>query len=143
MKMNIKECQLEENVVSFIPDFPGFKKDMIHYQLSINPELIALREYMKIDPINGYKESSIIEIKNGEIKGDLVPIFDKDRIPDMMTTWLGEISEDDFIFYESVSRYQNNKNYFMTFIKLISFIILIVVFFFIGRRIRLLVKKKE
>ena len=143
MKMNIKECQLEQNVVSFIPDFPGFKKDMIHYQLSNNPELIALREYMKIDPINGYKEASIIEIKNGEIKGDLVPIFNKDNIPDMMTTWLGEISEDDFIFYESVSRYQNNKNYFMIFIKLIGFIILIVAFFFIGRRVRLLIKKKE
>lgn len=139
MKMNIPECELEKNVVSFIPDFPGFKKDMIHYQLSMNPELIALREYMRIDPVSGYKESSIIEIENGEIKGDLTPIFKKDNIPDMMTTWLGEISQDDFIFYESVSRYHPVS---LSFIKVVIFIILVIVFFFIGKRVRLLVKKK-
>jgi hypothetical protein len=138
MKMNIPECELEKNVVSFIPDFPGFTKDMIHYQLSMNPELIALREYMRIDPVSGYKESSIVEIENGEIKGDLTPIFKKDNIPDMMTTWLGEISQDDFIFYESVSRYQPVS---LSFIKVVIFIILVIIFFFIGKRFRLLVHK--
>ena len=143
MKMNIKECELEKNVVSFIPDFPGFKKDMIDYQLSTSPDLIALREYMRVDPINGYKDTSIIEIKNGEMKGDLTPIFNKDNIPDMTTTWLGEMSEDETSFYQSVPIYQNNKNYFMIFVKSISFIILLAAFFFIGKRIRLLIKKKK
>ena len=140
MKMNIKECELEKNVVSFIPDFPGFKIDMINYNLITNPELIALREYMRIDSTNGYKETSILQIQNGEIRGDLTPIFNKDDIPDMLTTWLGETSQDDFIFYESVSSYQKT-NYFIPFVKAISFIILVVVFFYIGRRLRLFRKK--
>ena len=140
MKMNIPECELEKNVVSFIPDFPGFKKDMIHYELSTNPELIALREYMKIDPINGYKYSSIQEINNGEIRGDLIPIFKKDSIPDMTKIWLGEISDDEFMFYENVSSYKKTTDYFMTFVKIISFIILVSAFFFIGKKIRKLRK---
>jgi len=108
MKMNIPECELEKNVVGFIPDFPGFNIKMINYPVTTSPELIALREWMNISPIYGYKNTAIKEIKDGKIKGDLTPIF-VTQLPNMYKDWLGEIDKHKAITYYSVPHFEKRK----------------------------------
>lgn len=135
MKMNITECELEKNVVGFIPDFPNFKIDMIRYPVSTSPELIALRVWMDINPIYGYKNSSIKEIKEGKIKNDLNPIFNM-SIPDMYKDWLGEVDKHNAIAYYSVPHFRNvKKDIGITFLQAFLAISFIIVCYFIGRKV--------
>jgi hypothetical protein len=136
MKMNIEECELEKNVVAFIPDFPKFKLDMINYSISTSPDLIILRKWMDINPTYGYKNSSIQEIKQGKVKGDLIPIF-VTTIPDMTTEWLGEIDKHLSVTYYSVPRYQKGMMETVkdNYISLFFMIAFIIICYYIGKSI--------
>lgn len=101
MKMNIPECELEQNVMGFIPDFPSFNTKMIYYPVETSPELIALRKWMDINPIYGYQNSIIPLIREGKVKGSLEPIFNT-RLPDMYKKYLGELSKTDTDTYYTV-----------------------------------------
>lgn len=90
MKMNLAECELEQNVVAFIPDFPGFSTDMLHYTIQARPEMQELRRWIGIDPLNGYQYVTQPLILDGTLLGDLRPIFHR-GIPDMYVTWLGDV----------------------------------------------------
>lgn len=94
MKMKIKECELEDNVVSFIPDFPGFSMDMIDYDVKTRSELKTLREWMEIDNLTGYQRRTLKLIEDGKLKGNVSPIFTS-KLPDMRTVWLGDVKADD------------------------------------------------
>ncbi len=138
MKMNIPECELEKNVVGFIPDFPGFNMNMISYPVSTSPELVALRAWMNINPIYGYKNSAIKEIKAGKIKGDLEPIFTL-KIPDMYTEWLGELDKNKAIPYYSVPHFEQRKtklSYDYVFLVIVFFIICYYTGKYFGQRFR-------
>jgi hypothetical protein len=136
MKMNIKECELENNVVGFIPDFPGFNMNMIRYPVSTSPELISLREWMNINPIYGYKNSVIEDIKKGIVKGDLHPIFNM-TLPDMYKEWFGEIDKHRAVVFYSVPHFENVKKKSDTdisFLNIFLIIIFIILCYFAGRR---------
>lgn len=136
MKMNIAECEIEKNVVGFIPDFPTFNIKMIRYPVSTSPELIALRAWMNINPIYGYKNSVIKDIKKGKIKGDLIPIFSsKMQMPDMYNQWLGEIDKHNSISYYSVPHFENVKKDGVTSLQIFLMIVFIIVCYFVGRRV--------
>lgn len=136
MKMNIAECEIEKNVVGFIPDFPTFNIKMIRYPVSTSPELIALRAWMNINPIYGYKNSVIKDIKKGKIKGDLIPIFSsKMQMPDMYNQWLGEIDKHNSITYYSVPHFENVKKDGVTSLQIFLMIVFIIVCYFVGRRV--------
>lgn len=134
MKMNIPECQLEENVVGFIPDFPTFTMSMIPGKISMAPDVIALRRWMDIDPITGYKIDDIVSIKNGKLKGDIRPIFTS-KIPNMNDVWLGEITDLHQELYYSVYTYQNNNKEDPLYI-LSKNIIIIVLCYYFGKYIK-------
>jgi C1A family cysteine protease len=106
MKMDIKKCQLEENVIACIPDYPGFNKSLLQYNVIKNAEMDSLRDWIGIDPITGYKYTTIEEIKNGALKGDLRPIMDKKDIMNMKTQWAGEIQSYEQDAYYGVYRFQ-------------------------------------
>lgn len=134
MKMGIKECGLEDNVVGFIPDLPSFKNTMLNYTLSINPETIALRSWINIDPITGYKYSTITKIRNGQLIGDLNPIVNKDLLPNFDSTWFGEITpEDAFAFTISDKQYEAQINSKIT---TLTILVILVISFFIGKIIK-------
>lgn len=135
MKMDIAECELEKNVVGFIPDFPTFNIKMIRYPVSTSTELVALRMWMNINPIYGYKNSVIKDIKKGKVKGDLQPIFSDMKIPDMYNSWLGEIDKHKAISYYSVPHFSNIEEDRVTFLQIFFIIFFIIISYFVGRRV--------
>ena len=141
MKMMIPECQLEQNVVGFIPDFPGFRPEMLQYQLTKNAALEELRATLAIDSATGYKLRSIIQIKDGTIKGDLTPLIRTDRLPDMMKEWLGELSRDVTFMY-SVFHYTKPGTGGIIKNGVIA-IMLVVLSYWMGRGISVLWKKQS
>lgn len=131
MKMNIEKCQLEQNVVGFIPDYPGFKPTMLQYDIIKNADMTMLREWLEIDPITGYKFSTIDEIKKGQLQGELIPIIDPRNIPDMSNFWLGEINNRDIDVYYSVSRFYDNDH--ISIKELLFLCILFIISYVIGK----------
>jgi cathepsin B len=133
MKMSIKECELETNVIGFIPDFPGFSMNMIDYPVTITPELKALRIWMNIDPTYGYKNTVIQDIKDGKIKGDLEPIFVR-KIPDMFKEWFGDIDKHNAILYYSVPHFSGGKTgYNFQYFNLFLIIVFIILCYYGGK----------
>ena len=110
MKMNIPECELEQNVVAFIPDFPGFSKDMLHYVVRSRPEMEELRTFIGIDPLNGYQYVTQPLIRNGTLLGDLRPIFHR-GVPDMYSTWLGDVEATRLIQMPDLQEVRRQKRY--------------------------------
>ena len=49
MKMNIPECELEKNVVAFIPDLPGFKIEYLSYDIKLDPNDVFLRSWFNVN----------------------------------------------------------------------------------------------
>lgn len=108
MKMEIKECELESNVVGFVPDFPGFTTDMIEYTIQPRSALKTLREFMGVDPTTGYPYNNIQKIKTGELQGDLQPIFNS-KLPDMNKVWLGDITNSQLLWKTSFDTWQTPR----------------------------------
>lgn len=96
MKRNIAECQLEQNCVAMLPDFPGMRvidKSIVPIE---DAKDIARRAFTGhfIDPITGYYTTAIDKIKKGQLQGDLTPIIDPNfKLPNYETFKAGEISK--------------------------------------------------
>lgn len=108
MKMEVKECELESNVVGFVPDFPGFTTDMIEYKVEPRSALKTLREFMGVDSTTGYPYNNIPKIKNGELQGDLQPIF-SGTLPDMNKIWLGDMTNNQLLWKTSFDTWQTPR----------------------------------
>lgn len=131
-RMKMGECELEQNIVSFIPDFPGFTTDMIDYDVKIRPELEKIRQFVAIDPITGYQQVTIPMILSGQLKGDLQPIFNT-SIPDMTTAWLGDFGASNLRIVTSFMTWQKPrieiKFGFSWTILIVGFVICALVYF--------------
>jgi hypothetical protein len=106
MKINIPECQLEQNVVAMIPDLYGFKLEYLLYNIEIDPANELVRSWFDIDQRTGYKETAIKLIDQGKLKGNLNNFICK-YTPDFQKMWVGELSIEDM---EAFSL-QLNKTY--------------------------------
>ena len=91
MKMNIIECQLENNVVAFIPDLEGFHTKYLLYELKLDPRDQKLRSIFNIDQKTGFRRDAIEKIKKGLLKGNIDQPICK-YIPDFEKMWVGKIS---------------------------------------------------
>lgn len=144
MKMNIKECELEQNVVAFIPDFPGFTTDMIEYKATVRSPLQTLRDYMGVDPITGYPYVNIQKIQEGQLKGDLRPIF-LSPLPDMNTVWLGDVTNNQLLWKTSFDTFRQPKftvryewNWWLILVGVAAVLIAYAVARILGKRNRML-----
>jgi cathepsin B len=129
MKMNIEKCQLEENVVGFIPDFLTFRPEILQYKITKDAEMDELREWIGIDRVTGYKFTTIKQIQDGELKGNLKPLMAK-KIGDMQDVWLGEIDIDASDVSYEVLHYQKNGK--KSSLKYTIFIIILMILSFYG-----------
>ena len=94
MKMNITECQLEQNVVACIPDLPGFNLDFLLYKIVPDQSIEYARSFFKVEPLTGYKYTAIEKIKDGKLKGNLNSFICTHQ-PDFKTMWAGEQTIED------------------------------------------------
>jgi hypothetical protein len=133
MKMNIEICQLENNVVGFIPDLVGFSKDYLLYE-TINKKDSYLREWFNVDNKTGYRIESIIKIKNGILKGNLDDLI-CEYTPDFSNMWVGEMTQEDVIAnYLRISQWQEDTGgSYVWYIFLVFFMLCIS--YLIGRNI--------
>ena len=132
MKMDIKECQLEQNVVAVIPDLPTFDLRYLSYKITMNEANDFIRSWFKVEPLTGYKYSAIEKIKKGELKGNL-DNFICEYPPDFKTMWVGEMSIEDMRAFAL----KLNKRYFSN--QLIFFYLILA--FFIGKGLHYIKKK--
>jgi hypothetical protein len=92
MKMNIAECELEQNIVSFIPDIPSFNISNIDYTI-IDTELNkSERLWFNVDNHTGYKYSAIENMKDNCDKCNIETLFDIDLLPDYSKFYAGNIN---------------------------------------------------
>ena len=133
MKMNIEICQLENNVVGFIPDLVGFSNDYLLYQ-TINKKDSYLREWFNVDNKTGYRMESIIKIKKGILKGNLDDLI-CEYTPDFSNMWVGEMTQEDVIAnYLRISQWQEDTGgSYVWYIFLVFFMLCIS--YLIGRNI--------
>lgn len=89
MKMNISECQLEKNVVAFIPDIPTFKLSFLDYTQIDTDFNKNERIWFNVDNNTGYKFNQIKFMKNNGV--DVVPLFDVSKLPDYSNFYAGRI----------------------------------------------------
>lgn len=82
MKRMIPECQLEQNVVSMKPQFPGMTLWPVSLA-SVGKNALQWRQnpYHLYDPISMYYEDDVKLIKEGKLKGDLTPIITDKELP--------------------------------------------------------------
>jgi len=91
MKIGIQECQLEKNFYGCIPDIPYVINPYLSDLGVREPNLITERNNFKVDEITGYLDKAIPMIKNGEILGNLEPIFPENLGYDLKDFVAGEI----------------------------------------------------
>lgn len=91
MKMNIKECELENNFAAMIPDIYGLKiPDYVSFENS--PEEAIQRKQFLVDPKTGYLLSAERKIKKKELIGFLDPfIHDIEALPDFKKIYAAQI----------------------------------------------------
>lgn len=101
-KIKMGVCEVEQNVMALIPDIKNFDLNLLDYKPIITPSSLKEREWFGIDPITGYKISSLSILKKAK------PLFKIDKLPDFKTFWAGEITE---LQFENSSRtYKNLRN---------------------------------
>lgn len=127
MKMNIIECELEKNVVAFIPDLEGFNLSYLSYEIKLNPTDVFLRSWFNVDQKTGFRYTAIEKIKKGELKGNL-NISICEFIPDFKNMYVAEITTENINHIYLVLAQYNYKdssyiniNFFIFFIFVLSF----------------------
>jgi cathepsin B len=138
MKMNIPECELETNVVAFIPDLPGFKTEYLSYEIKLDPNDVFLRSWFNVNQKTGFRYIAIDKIKKGELKGNLDQSICK-YTPDFENMWVGEMSPED-VSQEYIKLAQYNEKYnisiwFILFLFLCSYLL--------GKVVKRLMKKNK
>lgn len=108
MKIGIIECELEKNVVGFIPDLVGFKNSYILYDIKLDPKDVLLRKTFGVDQVTGFRYTAIDKIKKGKLKGNLDQVICK-YIPDFENMIVGEMSPEDVTAaYIKLAQYQGS-----------------------------------
>ena len=106
MKIGIPECELEKNVVGFIPDLVGFKTSYILYDIKLNPKDVLLRNSFGVEQATGFRRIAIEKIKKGLLKGNLDQDICK-YIPDFEKMVVGEMNPEDVTAeYMKLAQYQ-------------------------------------
>jgi cathepsin B len=109
MKIGIAECELEKNVVGFIPDLVGFKTSYILYDIKLNPKDVLLRNSFGVDQATGFRHTAIEKIKKGILKGNLDQLICKYQ-PDFENMIVGEMSTEDVTAdYIKLAQYQGSS----------------------------------
>ena len=82
MKRGIRECQLEDNIMSVIPDFPGMSIDDPNLEAVESDKDKEVREFTGhfLDKTTGYYNTSIEKIKNCTLRGKMYPYINSDFI---------------------------------------------------------------
>jgi cathepsin B len=112
MKIGIPECELEKNVVGFIPDLVGFKTSYILYDIKLDPKDVLLRKTFGVDQETGFRYTAIDKIKKGKLKGNLDQVICK-YTPDFEKMIVGEMSPEDVTAdYIKLAQYEGNTSLF-------------------------------
>lgn len=90
MKMNIPECELEKNVVAFVPDIQTFKADFLDYIITENTEDATKRTWFDVDNYTGFKFSYLRDLQRQNIPTS--PLYIVSNLPNFAVFWAGEIS---------------------------------------------------
>lgn len=82
MKRGIKECQLEDNIMSVIPEFPGITIDDPNLEAVESDKDKEVREFTGhfLDKTTGYYNTSIEKIKNCTLRGKMFPYINSDFV---------------------------------------------------------------
>jgi cathepsin B len=94
MMINCPKCQLEENVIEFLPDIPTINElgePYFDYKPNVNAEDRKKRDEFGVDNLTGYKFSALREFKRNGI--EVTPLFNVSILPDYNTFWAGEIHQ--------------------------------------------------
>ena len=136
MAMNISRCQLEQNVVGFIPDLYGFNKSYLLYDVHLNTANDYLRDEFAVDQKTGYRKNAIELIKNGKLKGNLDDFICK-YTPDFKTMWLGEMNTQDIHSnYLRVAQWHSTPNYMRLILKWMIILIISIGCYYIGKKLK-------
>jgi len=137
MKMGIEKCQLEKNVVAFIPDLVGFDKKYLLYEIKLDPRDVILRSWFDIDQQTGFRRIAIEKIKKGLLKGNIDQPICK-YIPDFENMWVGKMSPEDVInIYIKLAQYRRKED--STSLWTIFWIVLFA--FLLGKGVRWFIKR--
>lgn len=137
MKMGIPECELEKNVVGFIPDLEGFKLSYLLYNVTLSADDIYLRDFFDIDQKTGFRVEAIEKIKNGELKGNIDQPICK-YIPNFKTMWVGEMGPENVTTeYIKLAQYQK-KSFHWLFL-----VCLCIICFVVGYLVKKVVIKNK
>jgi hypothetical protein len=121
IQMFLKECELEDNIIGFMPDIPGFGSS--HAEVG---DLIGQSDEdtrMGVDwpshvisSKTGLKKISETMIQEGKLKGSLKPLYPKEYIPSYETFWACDRS----------GNTKNNVGYFIVILLAIIIIVYIL-----------------
>lgn len=110
MKIGILECELEQNVVGFIPDLTGFKNSYILYDIKLNPKDVILRKTFGVEQDTGFRHTAVEKIKKGLLKGNLEQLICK-YIPDFENMIVGNMRPEDVTAtYIKLAQYEGDIN---------------------------------
>lgn len=137
MKIGITECELEKNVVGFIPDLSGFNNSYLLYDIKLSPNDIILRKNFGVDKSTGFRYTAINKIKKGKLKGNLDQLICK-YVPDFANMIVGEMTPEDVTAtYIKLAQYQK------TTWSLWTFLLICLLAFIAGKLLRRIYKKKR
>jgi hypothetical protein len=95
IKRKIPECQLEQNAMAMLPDFPGFEVTDTSIVPVETKQDIATDAFQGhyLDPTTGYFLSGLDKIKNCKLEGNATPYLDLSMpLPNYATFNAGEIA---------------------------------------------------
>lgn len=143
MKIGIPECELEKNVVGFIPDLVGFKNSYILYDIKLDPKDVLLRKTFGVDQATGFRYTAIDKIKKGKLKGNLDQVICK-YIPDFEKMIVGEMSPEDVTAdYIKLAQYQGDDRSFKLSLSVWKIVFICIGAFLLGVFIKRINRNKK
>jgi cathepsin B len=143
MKIGIPECELEKNVVGFIPDLVGFKNSYILYDIKLDPKDVLLRKTFGVDQATGFRYTAIDKIKKGKLKGNLDQVICK-YIPDFEKMIVGEMSPEDVTAdYIKLAQYQGDDGSFKLSLSVWKIVFICIGAFLLGVFIKRINRNKK
>jgi hypothetical protein len=141
MKMNIKECDLEKNVVGFIPDLPGFKLSYLLYDIKLDPNDIFLRSWFNVNQQTGFRYNAIEKIRDGKLKGNIDQPICR-YIPDFEKMWVGKMGPEDVITeYIKLAQYQDVNEW--TWYTFFIIVVIVIVSYQMGKFCQRFIKSNK
>ena len=133
-----KECELEKNVVGFIPDLVGFDIKYLLYDIQLDKNDIFLRSFFNIDQKTGLRKEVFQKIKDGVLKGNFDPICK--YIPDFKNMWAGKLGPENVITqYIKLAQYHSSNSILS---KYLFYAFLCVLSYYVGKLFKKIFTKK-